>query len=278
LSAVVTEAPTLVASIVLHRPDEALLDAALRSLAAAVAHARRAGALGDARLLLVDHSPAPQPAATLGAWRALCGDALALEYLSDPANPGFGAGHNRAFAQAGMRAGYFLVANPDLEFAADSLTAGLGFLAAHPARGLVAPALLKDDGALAPACFRYPDVLTLALRLAGGRIAEWRSRRYECRDRDAARPIFDPPVVSGCCMLFRGDCYAALGGFDPGYFLYFEDFDLSWRASRRGLSAYCPGMRVRHHGGGAGRKGLRHIRLFLRSALRFFNTHGWRWF
>lgn len=277
MSPVVAEAPTLAVSIVLYRPDASLLAATLRSLAAATARARQAGALGRTRLTLVDHSPAPQPAATLSAWRALCGDALTLDHVADPANPGFGAGHNRAFAQGGADADYFLVANPDLEFAADSLAAGLRFLAAHPASGLVAPALIKNDGALAPACFRYPDVLTLALRLVGGPLAERRSRRYECRDWDATRPAFDPPIVSGCCMLFRRDCYAALGGFDPGYFLYFEDFDLSWRASRRGLAAYCPEMRLRHFGGGAGRKGLRHIRLFLRSAARFFASHGWRW-
>jgi GT2 family glycosyltransferase len=273
----VTEAPTLVVSIVLYRPEGGLLDATLRSLVAAVGQARRAGVIGEARLILVDHSPAAQPETALADWRALCGDALALDYLSDPANPGFGAGHNRAFARGGNEADVFLVANPDLEFAADSLAAGLRFLAAHPASGLVAPALLRDDGSLAPACFRYPDLTTLALRFGGGSWAAARSRRYECRDWDASRPVFDPPIVSGCCMLFRRDAFAALGGFDPGYFLYFEDFDLSWRASRQGLAAYCPDMRVRHHGGGAGRKGLRHIGLFLRSALRFFGTHGWRW-
>lgn len=271
-----TAAPTLVASIVLYRPDAALLGTTLRSLAAAVAQARAVGALGAAGVLLVDHSPQSQDAALLAEWRAACGADLPLDYVSNPANPGFGAGHNRAFAQAGDAADYFLVANPDLEFAADSLIAGLRCLAERPQRGLVAPALVEDEGRLAPACFRYPDLLTLALRLVGGPLAVWRSRRYACRDWDATQPVLDPPIVSGCCMLFRRDSFAALGGFDPGYFLYFEDFDLSWRASRQGLSVYCPQMRVRHHGGGAGRKGLHHIRLFLRSALRFFNAHGWR--
>lgn len=255
-----------------------MLAATLRSLAAAVATARSAGVLGDARVQLVDHSPQAQDAALLAEWRAACGDSLPLDYVSDPANPGFGAGHNRAFALAGPAADFFLVANPDLEFAADSIVAGLACLADRPQRGLVAPALIEDDGGLAPGCFRYPDLLTLALRLVGGPLAARRSRRYACRDWDATQPVLDPPIVSGCCMLFRRDSFAALGGFDPGYFLYFEDFDLSWRASRQGLSVYCPAMRVRHHGGGAGRKGLHHIRLFLRSALRFFNSHGWRLF
>ena len=32
-----------------------------------------------------------------------------------------------------------------------------------------------------------------------------------------------------------------------------------------------------HHGGYASSKGLRHVRYFIRSGVRFFNDHGWRW-
>lgn len=270
--------PTLAVSIVLYQPDPAVLGVTLHSLAAALRRAGRAALLGQVQLLLIDHSPHAQPAAVLASWQALCGPALPLHYHADAANPGFGAGHNRAFAQAGHAADYFLVANPDLEFAADSLVAALHFLAAHPHTGLLAAALRQNDGSAAPACFRYPDLLTLALRLRGGRRAAARSHHYACRDWDADQIVYNPPLISGCCMLFRSTCYAGLHGFDPAYFLYFEDFDLSWRASRQGISAYCPGLRVRHLGGGAGRKGLRHIHLFLNSARRFFNRHGWRWY
>lgn len=272
-----TDTPTLAVSIVLYQPDSDVLGATLRSLSEALSLACRHDVLGEARLILVDHSPQAQSAAALAGWQALCGPGLPLTYLSDPANPGFGAGHNRAFAQAGRGANYFLVANPDLEFAADSLTAALQFLGDHPQTGLLAAALLQDDGSTAPACFRYPDLFTLALRFVGGKRAAARSHHYECRDWDVGQVVFNPPLISGCCMLFRSDCYAGLQGFDPGYFLYFEDFDISWRAGRQNLSAYCPGLRVRHLGGGAGRKGGRHIRLFLRSAGRFFASHGWRW-
>ncbi|CAN0484892.1 unnamed protein product, partial [Scytosiphon promiscuus] len=33
-----------------------------------------------------------------------------------------------------------------------------------------------------------------------------------------------------------------------------------------------------HTGGHAARKGFAHLRMFVRSGLRFFNTHGWRFF
>jgi hypothetical protein len=37
-------------------------------------------------------------------------------------------------------------------------------------------------------------------------------------------------------------------------------------------------MKIVHGGGYAARKGFSHVRMFVRSAIRFFATHGWRWF
>jgi hypothetical protein len=79
-------------------------------------------------------------------------------------------------------------------------------------------------------------------------------------------------------MLFKSKSFASLGGFDAGYFLYFEDFDLSLKAGALGMSAYFPQMRVKHGGGGAGKKGFLHIRYFVASALRYFRRNGLRIF
>jgi GT2 family glycosyltransferase len=77
-------------------------------------------------------------------------------------------------------------------------------------------------------------------------------------------------------MFARRDELAAVGGFSPDYFLYFEDYDLSIRLRRRSRIAYVNRVRIVHHGGEAAKKGRTHVRLFLTSALRFFRTHGWK--
>ena len=64
-----------------------------------------------------------------------------------------------------------------------------------------------------------------------------------------------------------------MNGFDPGYFLYFEDFDLTLRLSKVTTVAYCPLVAIVHHGGGAASKGWRHVVLFVKSARRFFGAH-----
>lgn len=268
----------LAISIVLYHPDTGLLDSTVRTLIRALEYAHLAGKIGNCTFLLTDHSPQPLREALLQEWHALLGNHMKLDYRHNPDNPGFGSGHNAAFARGGKTADFFLVANPDLEFTEESLAVGLGFFVDHPQIGLLAPALIQEGNRLAPACFRYPDLLTLAWRMVGGNFAAKRNHFYMCRDWDAHSIVFAPPLISGCCMLFRRACFEDLGGFDPGYFLYFEDFDLSWRAGLKNQSAYCPHMQVHHHGGGASRKGWKHVWLYSRSALRFFSRHGWRWY
>jgi GT2 family glycosyltransferase len=115
----------------------------------------------------------------------------------------------------------------------------------------------------------------LLARLVGGNWAEKRSVRYECRDWDPHETRFDPLLISGCCMLFRSSVFARAKGFDPDFFLYFEDFDLSLRLRRLSRTAYCPAMKIKHQGGGVGRKGIKHIAMYVHSAYRFFSRHGW---
>ncbi|MCX7673680.1 MAG: glycosyltransferase [Thiobacillaceae bacterium] len=256
-------------SIVLHAPDLPLLQRVLAALNNAVRQAKTCGALGEVQLLLIDHSPHALCWEDLQRLQGVCADVQRGCYIHNPSNPGFGSGHNKARRMA-PTADYFMVLNPDVILAADALTTGLVFMRENPEVALIGPAWIEADGTMRPACYREPDLLTLMLRGLGFTANNsQRIARYECRDWDAPVPVYNPPLISGSCMLFRGDAYDRLGGFDTGYFLYFEDFDLSRRASRMGVSAYVPAMQVRHHGGGVAKKGWRHWLWFVKSAIRY---------
>jgi GT2 family glycosyltransferase len=258
----------LTASVVVFHADPAQLGA---TLAALIVAAREATVAVD--LFLVDNGGgAALPDGLPPTW--------CVSTLSGHGNVGFGRGHNLTLGGGG---GYHLILNPDLELAPDALREALAFMAGHPECGVVVPSACWEDGRVQYLCKRVPTVLDLFLRgfaPAGvRRCFARRLARYEWRDRvDAARQVvWDPPIASGCCMLFRAPLIKALGGFDPRFFLYFEDFDLSLRAARISRIAYLPSMRVVHHGGHAARKGLRHILMFARSARLFFTLHGWHW-
>ncbi|MGH9576385.1 MAG: hypothetical protein ACRD3R_03025, partial [Terriglobales bacterium] len=130
-------------------------------------------------------------------------------------------------------------------------------------------------------CKRYPSVLVLGLRgftpgLPGG-ILRKRLDSYEMRDLPRDRPSTGIPLLSGSFMFCRRAPVAAIGGFADVFFLYFEDFDLSLRAAQRGRLAFVPSVRIVHRGGHAARKEPRHVMFFVRSAIAFFNRHGWKW-
>lgn len=46
----------------------------------------------------------------------------------------------------------------------------------------------------------------------------------------------ETPWATGACLLIRRRIFESLGGFDPNFFMYLEDIDLSWRARSAGFS------------------------------------------
>jgi hypothetical protein len=96
-------------------------------------------------------------------------------------------------------------------------------------------------------------------------------------DADPPQDALDVPIISGAFMLARRGAIDRTGGFDPRFFLYFEDFDWSVRLRAVARNAFVPSVTIVHHGGGAARKGWRHIRAFVASGARFYAKHGWKW-
>jgi hypothetical protein len=278
-------ASTLTISIVTYRPDLALLDRTLHTLAGSLAAAREQGLLRVANVALIDNSEERGIAAAVIklAQENFRDSEFTMSYLHGHANIGYGAAHN--LVMHGGNTHFHLVLNPDVELDADALSEALRYFDAHPEVGVIAPAVTSSAGTREYLCKRYPSVADLAVRgLASSwvrRLFRRRLERYEMRDFIDQAPadgaVSPVPVMSGSCMLLRRKAIEATGGFDPGYFLYFEDFDWSVRLNRVTQSAYVPAVRAMHHGGGAAGKGWRHIAYFVRSAIRFFNKNGWRW-
>ena len=275
---------TLTVSIVTYQPDLALLERCLLSLASALDAAREAGILRDANVVLVDNTESrtiAEAVVHLGESR-FRHSGVTMNYLHRHTNIGYGRAHN--LVMHGGNTHYHLVLNPDVELERGALVAALEFLDAHPEIGVLAPAVNGPRGQREFLCKRYPAVLDLALRgFAPAFVRRWfrkRLERFEMRDRmsGGADGFVSPvPVMSGCFMLARRKVVDATGGFDPGFFLYFEDFDWSVRLNKIAGSAYVPAVRIVHHGGGAARKGWRHIVWFAKSATRFYRKHGWKW-
>ena len=267
-------------SIVVFRPDLEELADTLRSLGVAAERAREAEALARVELWLVDNGGAVAAGLedTIAAALSRFAPWLSVQVLSSHGNVGYGRGHNLAITRAG--AGYHLVLNPDVILEPDALVEGLCYLESHAEVGLITPRVHDTKGGRQYLCKRYPSVMVLALRGFGPALLRRRFGRmldrYEMRDLPDDAPTSPIPIASGCFMLCRRQALAAIGGFSPEYFLYFEDFDLSLRFARQAAIAYVPAVRIRHAGGDAAGQGWAHRGMFIRSAFTFFRRHGWK--
>lgn len=267
----------LTISVVTYRPSPSMLTKTLSSLARSV-HA--AGpTLRTSLLTVIDNTELDGESVAMS--QLLSGSVegtVRWRLLAGHGNVGFGRGHNLALSTLGR---YHLILNPDVEIAPDALARAIDFMESNPGCDLLSPYAKDARGNRQYLCKRYPTVFDLVLRGFASQsirsIFRERLERYEMVDRIQEDVAWDPPIVSGCFMLFRSNKLLALSGFNPDYFLYFEDFDICMRTAKLGRIAYVPSVRIVHHGGGAARKGLRHVFMFARSALRFFSTYGWKW-
>ena len=280
---------SLSVSIVLYDSDPDQFRQTVDALALAIRHATDARLVGDVRLTIIDNNPdaatvvdeewdpgaATRAVAPAGRWRRIAGQG----------NVGFGRGHNLALLDDATVGHFHLVLNPDAPLAEDALTVALQWMRDTPDSALVAPNARTTLDAPLFLCKRYPDAFTLLLRAAApSSIRRWfaaRLARYELQDvvgRNAEHAARDVPLASGCCMLLRREAVAATGGFDPSFFVYFEDYDLSLRIVRDGRwhIDYVPAMKLVHFGGHAAKKSAAHIRMFVGGAIRFFSKHGWK--
>ena len=266
------------ATVVTFHSDPALLGRALGSLAAAISHAREASAIADARVFVVDNGDEASGQAARDATAALSAAGIGVELVSGHGNLGYGRANNLVLPK--LDSDYHLVMNPDVELEPAALAAAIGAMQSDPAIGLVAPDVCGAQGERQYLCKRYPSVWVLFLRgfapAALRRAFSGALDRYEMRDVLGSQPYAPVPLASGCFMVVRTSLFRRLGGFDPRFFMYFEDYDLSLRIGREAKVAFVPGARIVHHGGEAARKGPRHVSWFLRSAWRFFATHGWK--
>jgi hypothetical protein len=269
--------------MVTYDSDEILFMGTLESLCASIAYAKRQNPNLHCTVSVIDNEPVRRKNLRQAEqyFRSLPTCLLDACNLDAPEkNLGYGAGHNRAIV--GEESDYHLVLNPDVRLDEKSIDRGLAFLGQNSAVGLVAPAVYDEAGKQLFLCKRFPAVLDLLLR---GFAPDWLKRFFCMRLSDyemaelaaVSEPVHGVKVVSGCFMLMRTDLLQACGGFDEGFFLYFEDFDLSLRMGEMAEVVYLPGMKICHYGGQAARKGGRHISLFASSALRFYRQHGWRW-
>lgn len=202
-----------------------------------------------------------------------------VNVVDNPRPAGYGENHNINLKRAAGR--YFVVMNSDMTVTPDTFTVLKEYMDSHPDVGAVCPKILNPDGSIQGLNKRYPTIWDLFLRRFMPkpflRFFKRRMDAYELRDVGYDR-ICDVPVISGCFMFCRAGLLKKLGGFDVGYFLYFEDTDLCRRIQHTHRTVYFPGVAVTHFWARSAHLKFRYMLYFFRSAFRYFNKWGYKLF
>lgn len=163
-------------------------------------------------------------------------------------NLGYGTAANHG--AAGAVGEWLVVANPDIVWTAGSLDRLLEAGARWPRAAAIGPRIVTMDGHLYPSARALPSLG----RGVGHALFGWfwpsnpwtRSYRQERGAPKEGRTGW----LSGSCLLLRREAFEAVGGFDPSYFMFFEDVDLCERLHAAGWDVvYAPDAVVRHVGG-----------------------------
>lgn len=225
-----------------------------------VSSLRRCSRQRDYEVIVVDNGSRPDERRKLTSGLSSC------RIMQERENMGYGRANNAAASEA--KGEFLFFVNNDTIFTEDVLKPLVACLRENRRAGLAGPALANSDGTFQLSFGRFPSLWN-----------EWRTRqemrRLVCAPRGGTAPQAERSIewLSGAALMVRAELFRTLGGFDDSYFMYFEDVDLCYRASRAGYGIhYLDAVTLIHHGGKSYEHGEPRIeREYRRSQIRFYD-------
>ncbi|OLR90437.1 glycosyltransferase family 2 protein [Actinokineospora bangkokensis] len=170
-----------------------------------------------------------------------------VRLLPTGGNLGYGRAANHGVADLPPEYGWVVVANPDLEWGEGSLDTLLDAATRWPRGGAFGPLITERDGTVYPSAREVPS---LGKGIGHGLLGKlWPANPWTRAYKQSATDITERPAgwLSGSCLLLRRTAFDSVTGFDPRYFMYFEDVDLGERLGQAGWqNVYVPTATVMH--------------------------------
>jgi N-acetylglucosaminyl-diphospho-decaprenol L-rhamnosyltransferase len=250
-----------VAAVIVTFNNAATIEACLESLLASPA---------VAEVVVVDNRSADDTLERV----ARIGDAR-VRTIAMTENVGFSRAVNRGVAETA--AAFLAIINPDA-VSHDGTIECLRDALASNGHWAAAPALLNLRGTRERSARAFPTernaLLNWRYHLAMPRTKNRHVAAFLMLDRDL-RDTFACDWLSGAFLVLRRDVFEAIGGFDPAYFLYYEDVDLFRRARDRGYTCQYVGAVTAVHAIGHSSRRIPIRAGFLRVAgfIRYYRKH-----
>lgn len=200
-----------------------------------------------------------------------------IEYIHNPTNPGFGAAHNIAIQKAmELCSKYHFIVNPDISFEGDVITPMVEYMKNDVTIGMMMPQVLNEDGSIQNLPKLLPSPLSILWRKIKKPTSAYQKfiNEYELREVPKG-VVYNAPVLSGCFTLLNLDAVKKVGMYDDAFFMYFEDWDLSRRMHQYYKTIYFPKVSVYHGYDSGANKSSKLFKIFVKSAVTYFNKWGW---
>ena len=214
-----------------------------------------------------------------GSVEAIRESGVDVEIIENKENAGFGRANNAGLQRATGRVVLFL--NSDTEITASTIPDLLNEFDAHPEVAAFGCKILGYDevpqhsvrGFPTLGAYLYSDTFLGVLGLFKGSHDRYRRKQF---DFEQWQPI---EVAMGAALAVRSEVVQQMQGFDPRFFMYFEEADLCRRIHDAGHKlAYSPVPVVYHVGGASSRKSKARMMLVIRQSMfKYFRKHEPAW-
>lgn len=227
----------------------------------------------NAKIVVVDNKSSDNSVELIGDWIDQS-DYPEITLICSDINGGFASGNN--IGVNSTDAEFYLLLNSDTLLRDNALAAMLSAISAQDSIGLLSPRLEYGDGKPQESCFRFHRPLGQLLASSKTDLFFKLFPNMEAAHRVSDHSA-DYEWTSFACIMVRKKVFEQVGLLDDGFFMYFEDVEFCWRASKSGWRIHNhPEARVVHLRGGSSpvkdniveRK--RQARYFYESRTRYF--------
>ena len=202
----------------------------------------------------------------------ICATFEHIIWVENIENVGFGRANNQGFSLA--KGVYTLILNPDTVLQEDTIEKCVSYLIAHPKVGGLGIKGIDGSGQFLPESKRaLPTPLVALWKITGLSSIFPKSSVFARYHLGHLSPDenHEVDILVGCFMMIPTKLLLSVGGFDPQYFMYGEDIDLSYELQKTGhKNIYFSESQIIHYKGESTKRGsLNYVRMFYKAMVLF---------
>lgn len=161
-----------------------------------------------------------------------------IRVIESEVNLGFGKANNLGAKHASGE--YLFLLNPDTVLLDDAIGILCEYMKRHPDVGVAGGNLFAPDGTPAPSyCLAFDDLKRERrnagwAHLIGSKIITKLGIRPKMKGFNFSEQEKQVAYIFGADMMLPKRLFDEVGGFDPAFFMYAEEEELTWRITQRG--------------------------------------------